>query len=328
MAAMVNTVTGPVSAGELGKTLVHEHFVFGFPGYEADATLGGYDREAALRVGLDVAERVRAHGVRTVVDATPNDCGRDVGLLREISERSGLNVVCSTGYYYEGEGAPAYFKFRSAFAPVEEEIFEMFVREITAGVAGTGVKAGVIKLASSRDEITDYEAAFFRAGARAQRETGVPIITHTQEGTMGPEQAELLVSEGADPRRVQIGHMDGSTDVGYHLATLAHGVNIAFDRFGVQGIVGMPMDEARTACLIGLLGMGHTEKLLLSHDTINTWLGRPLRFPEELQRLLANWHPTHLFENVVPTLRKAGVTDEQIKTLFVENPRNLFDPQR
>jgi phosphotriesterase-related protein len=173
--------------------------------------------------------------------------------------------------------------------------------------------------------ITDYEAMFFRTGAKAQRETGIPIITHTQEGTMGPEQAELLVAEGADPKRLQIGHMDGNTDIAYQLATLEHGVQISFDRFGIQGLVGAPMDEARTACLIGLLGMGYTDRILLSHDTVNLWLGRPLVFPESVEQLLANWHITHLFDNIVPTLKNAGVTDEQIDQIFIENPKNLFD---
>lgn len=327
MATTVNTVTGPVSSDELGKTLVHEHFIFGYPGYQGDATLGAYDREEAVRIGVEVAEKVKAHGVRTVIDATPNECGRDVEALREISERTDVQIVCSTGFYYEGEGAPAYFKFRQSLGSAEGEIQEMFMEEITNGIGDTGIKPGVIKLASSKDTITDYEAMFFRTGAKAQRETGVPIITHTQEGTMAPEQAALLVAEGADPRQVQIGHMDGNTDIAYHLATLEHGVNIAFDRFGVQGIVGMPMDEMRTACVIGLLGLGYTDRILLSHDTVNLWLGRPLVMPEGLPELLANWRPTHLFENIVPLLKKAGVTDDQLEKVFTNNPRNLFDPQ-
>jgi len=165
---------------------------------------------------------------------------------------------------------------------------------------------------------------FFTAGAKAQRETGVPIITHTQEGTMAPEQAEFLISEGADPDRVMIGHMDGNTDQAYHIATLDHGVNIAFDRYGIQGLVGMPMDEMRTACLLGLLGTGYGDRIMLSHDTVNVWLGRPPVFPEEAEELLANWHITHLFDNVLPVLKKAGITDEQLDGIFFENPKRLF----
>ena len=323
MATQVNTVTGTISSDDLGKTLVHEHFAFGYPGFQGD-TLGPYDREAVVRTGLDVAERVKAHGVETVIDATPNECGRDAVALKEISERAELQIVCSTGYYYEGEGATAYFKFRKALGSAPPEVEELMMTELTEGIGNTGVKAGVIKLATSKDTITPYEEMFFKAGAKAQQETGAPIITHTQEGTMGPQQAELLVSEGADPGRVMVGHMDGNTDVSYHMATLAHGVNIAFDRFGIQVLVGAPMDKEREAALIGLLGMGYEDRIMLSHDTVNVWLGRPLVMPDEVVQLLENWHITHLFDNVVPVLKKAGIGDERIDAIFTENPKRLF----
>jgi len=324
MSNKVQTVTGDITPEQLGVTLIHEHFLFGYPGYAGDLTLGPFRYDEAMETCLAVAERLKQHGVKTVVDATTNDTGRNPEFLRELSERSGLQIICSTGYYYEGEGAPAYFKFRQAFGDVQQEVYEMMMTEITEGIGGTGIKAGVIKLASSKDRITDYEQVFFRAAARVQRETGVPIITHTQEGTMGPEQAELLIAEGADPNRIMIGHMDGNTDLSYHLRTLRQGVSIGFDRIGLQGMVGMPMDEERLACLIGLIGAGYSDRLLLSHDTIAVWLGRPFQLHDAAAELLANWHPTHLFENFLPLLRQGGVTEEAIQQMLVENPRRLF----
>lgn len=320
----VNTVLGPISADKLGKTLFHEHFVFGYPGFQGDITLGEFDREAALQTGINVAEKLKSHGVKTVVDATTNECGRNPELLREISEKTGLQIICASGYYYEGESAPAYFKFRAGMGDMGAEVYEMFKREITEGIGKTGVKAGVIKLASSKDVITDYEKVFFRAAAKVQMETGVTIITHTQEGTMGAEQAELLISEGADPSRIVIGHMCGNTNLADQVRVLKTGVFVGFDRFGLEGIVGAPFDAVREAMLIGLIGTGYGKQILLSHDTVNHWLGRPLVLPEIVVQMLANWHPTNIFENVIPVLQKAGITDEQIDTLLIENPRRLF----
>ncbi len=324
MASMVNTVVGPIDTEDLGKTLMHEHFVFGYPGYNGDITLGPYKQEEAFKTGISVAEKVMAHDVKTVVDATPNETGRDVELLKMISEKTGLNIVCATGYYFEDEGAPAYFKFRSSLGDSETEIYEMFMKEITDGVSDTGIKPGVIKLASSKDEITDYEAMFFRAAAKAQKETGVSIITHTSEGTMGPEQAELLVAEGADPKKIAIGHMCGNTDISYHINTLDKGVFVALDRIGIQGVVGAPMDEERIALIHELIKQGYANRIMLSHDTVNHWLGRPLVLPEMVANLLAKWHVTHVFEDIIPELERLGVEDGDFDTILIENPKRLF----
>jgi phosphotriesterase-related protein len=88
--------------------------------------------------------------------------------------------------------------------------------------------------------------------------------------------------------------------------------------------VGAPMDREREAVLIGLLGMGYGDRIMLSHDTVNLWLGRPLVMPDEVVKLLENWHPTHLFENVVPMLQNAGISNERIDAIFTENPKRLF----
>ncbi len=324
MRKTVESVTGPIAADSLGKTLIHEHFVFGYPGFQGDVTLGPFKYEEALQTGIEVAEKVMAHGVKTVVDPTPNECGRNPSLLKGISEKTGLQIICSTGYYYEGEGATPYFKFRQSLGTAEEEIYEMFMKELQEGIGETGIKPGVIKLASSKDTITEYEKMFFRAGARAQKETGAIILTHTQEGTMGPEQAELLLSEGADPEKILIGHMCGNLDIDYHKRTLDYGVSIALDRFGLQGMVGAPSDTERVSLLVGLLKEGYGDRIFLSHDTVNFWMGRPPVMPEQVEQLIANWTPVHLFEKILPMLKEEGISAEQIDRIFIENPMRLF----
>ncbi len=318
------TVTGPIEGAQLGFTLPHEHVIFGYPGYQGDVTLGPFDHAAALAQCTETAKAVMSRGVKTVVDATPNECGRDPAFLREVSQASGLQILCSTGFYYEGEGGTTYFKFRASLGDAQSEIYEMMLREVTEGIGNTGIRAGVIKLASSAAEITPYEQMFFRAGARVQRETGVPIITHTQEGQQGPQQAELLVGEGADPSRIMIGHMDGNTDPDYHRATLKHGVSIAFDRLGLQGMVGTPADAQRLEVLTTLLADGYAGHLLLSHDSIWHWLGRAPNIPEAALPAVKDWHPLHLSDDILPELQRRGISQEQIEQMTVGNPARIF----
>lgn len=322
--AMINTVTGPINAEQLGKTLIHEHFIFGYPGFQGDVTLGAFNEEAALEEAINIARQMQSFGVRTVVDPTPNECGRNPEFLKKISEATGLQIICATGYYYEGEGATPYFKFRQALGTAEEEIYEMFKKELTEGIAGTGIKPGVIKLASSKDEITEYEKIFFRAGARIQQETGAVILTHTQEGTMGPEQVRLLMENGADPGKIIIGHMCGNTDPEYHKQVLDQGVRIGFDRFGIQGMVGAPFDQQRVQTLLVLLNAGYEDQILLAYDTVNIWLGRPPVMPEQAAKIMENWQAGHIFSNILHQLRENGVSEAQIDKMLGGNAIGLF----
>jgi phosphotriesterase-related protein len=320
----VETVTGPIPVDTLGKTLIHEHFIFGYPGFQGDVTLGPFKEEEFLEAAIAVARQMQSFGVQTVVDPTPNECGRNPLFLKKVSEATGLQIICATGYYYEGEGAPPYFKFRQALGTAEEEIYEMFTKEISEGIAGTGIKPGIIKLASSKDQITEYEKMFFRAAARVQKETGIVVLTHTQEGTMGPDQARMLIELGADPSKIIIGHMCGNTNPEYHKEVMDQGVRIGFDRFGIQGMVGAPFDQERVATLMDLLDAGYEDQILLAHDSVNIWLGRPPIMNEQVMKIMENWHPGHIFENILPTLRENGVTETQIDKMLGVNAEALF----
>jgi phosphotriesterase-related protein len=213
---------------------------------------------------------------------------------------------------------------RQGLGSAEEEIYEMFKTEIIEGIAGTGIKPGIIKLASSKDEISEYEKMFFRAAARVQRETGIVILTHTQEGTMGPEQARMLIEQGADPSKIIIGHMCGNTNSAYHKEVLDQGVRIGFDRFGIQVLVGAPFDQERVATLMALIDEGYENQILLAHDSVNIWLGRPPVMNEQVTQIMENWHPAHIFENILPTLREYGITEKQIDKMLGLNAVSLF----
>lgn len=196
----------------------------------------------------------------------------------------------------------------------------MLIREITQGIGKTGVKAGVIKVGTSGAEISPYEQAVLKAAVAAQKATGVPIITHT-EAKGGLEQAELFAKEGADLKKVVIGHVSNNRDVEYHKAILAKGVYINFDRIGLDIITPTDIIVKNVAALCK---EGYADHILLSHDTVNYWLGRPIAVPDKFLSAFANWRIDHISKNVIPQLKAAGVTDEQIRTMMVDNPRRVF----
>jgi phosphotriesterase-related protein len=138
---------------------------------------------------------------------------------------------------------------------------------------------------------------------------------------MGPEQAALLIGEGVDPKRIMIGHMCGNPSLQYQMEVLDQGVNIAFDRFGIE--LFLP-DKIRIAMLIGLLGVGYEDRIMLSHDYIACSSGRGGKLPEGGIPQIANWSYVNVFRNIIPALKKAGVTDAQVRTMMVDNPRRLL----
>lgn len=314
----INTVLGPRPADTLGTTLMHEHLLIGWPGWDADAAAPSLDRKETAKLCIERMLELKELGLRTFVDPCPIDLGRDVELAAEVAQATGVNIVVATGLYKEDLGSAAYFKFRSQLTDVVAEMTEIFVREITEGVGSTGIKPGVIKVATQAHRISPYEESVLRAAARASKQTGVPITTHTDEGTMGREQLDLFAAEGMDLARVIIGHSCGSADLRYHVDMLDRGCLLGFDRFGLEIL---QPDRLRTAALIGLIGIGFHRQIVLSHDSVWCWRGRPLPIPPEM---LPNWKPTHVFENIIPALRNAGVAQEKIDCMLVDNPRRFF----
>jgi len=136
---------------------------------------------------------------------------------------------------------------------------------------------------------------------------------------MGREQLDIFAAEGIDLQRVVIGHSCGTADLRYHVDMLDRGCYLGFDRFGLDFL---QPDRLRTAALIGLLGIGFHKQIVLSHDTVWHWRGRPFTLPTELA---PHWEPAHVFTRIVPALRQAGVAEEKIQALLVDNPRRFFE---
>ena len=318
MSTKVQTVLGPCDAADLGVALMHEHLMIGWPGWEMDAAAPAFDRSGARAMCVERMLELKELGMATLVDPCPMDLGRDVELMAEVAQAARINVICATGLYKEDQGAAAYFKFRTALGDVVSEMTESFVKELTDGIGATGIKAGIIKVATGAHQITAYERAVLTAAARAHKATGVPITTHTEEGTMGREQLEIFAAEGVELSRVIVGHSCGSADLHYHVDMLDRGAYLGFDRFGLEMI---HSDRLRLAALIGLVGIGFAHRIVLSHDSVWCWRGRPLQIPTAL---MPNWQPTHVFKRILPALREAGVGDEKITAMMRDNPRRYF----
>jgi len=261
----INTVLGPRPVDRLGTTLMHEHLMIGWPGWDSDAAAPPLNRKDAAKMCRDRMLELKDLGMQTFLDPCPTDLGRDVEFMAEVAQAAGVNIICATGLYKEDQGSAPYFKFRSQFTDAAGEMTESFVRELNEGVGSTGIKPGIIKVATQAHRIVPYEEMVLRAAARASKATGVPITTHTDEGTMGREQLEIFASEGLDLSRVIVGHSCGSADLRYHVDMLDRGCTLGFDRFGLEIL---QPDRLRLASLISLLVVGFHKQIVLSHDSV------------------------------------------------------------
>ena len=322
--AQVQTVRGAVDTAELGTTLVHEHvFVLTADVQQNYPEEWGSEDERvadAVRKLTELAER----GVRTIVDPTVVGLGRYIPRIQRVAEQVDLNIVVATGLYTYDD-VPFFFSSRGPAlnavvgAEVPDPMVDMFVQDIEEGIAGTGVKAGLLKCAIDHRGLTRGVERVMRAVAKAHRRTGVPITVHTHPGARtGPEVQRVLGEEGVDPRRVVLGHSGDTTDVD-HLSELADaGFLLGFDRFGLHVATTF---EDRAGTLVEMCRRGYAESIVLSQDAACyiDWIA------PDIMPLLADWTYTHIHDAVLPWIRERGVTDEQIETMLVTNPRRYFE---
>jgi phosphotriesterase-related protein len=320
--AQVPTVTGPIDTADLGTTLMHEHiFVL-----DPDVTRnwpGGWDEEEQIQRAHAKLAELKSAGIDTIVDLTVVGVGRDVARVQRVAAGTGLRVIVATGLYTFNE-VPLPFRLRGPGTRLggDEPMVELFVRDIQEGIAGTGVRAGILKCATDQQGVTPGVERVLRAVAQAHLRTGVPITTHTHAASrQGLAQQRILAEEGVDLSRVVIGHCGDTIDLDYLEELAAAGSWLGMDRFGLDNL--LPL-EARVRTVAAMCERGHAGRMVLSQDAncFIDWL------PQELvSTALPNWHYLHLLKDVVPTLQRVGVTDEQVQTMLVDNPRRIFEQQ-
>lgn len=306
----VQGVQGPIGTQALGLTLMHEHVALRTPGFAENYPFT-FPRESVIEQASAELSQLRAKGIGTIVDLTTVDLGRDAGLLAEVSRRSGINIIAATGAYHH---VPAYFKPRTA-----ERISRLFIGDLEQGIAGTGVRAGVIKCAIDEPGMTDEIRKLTEAAALAHLATGALISTHTSPaGRTGLAQAGVLAGLGVDLSRVVIGHCGDTTDHGYLRELLGMGTNLGLDRFGLTDYLDTGQ---RCEVVAALCADGFDDRLVLSHDAacFSDVVSRRYR-----DQHLPDWRMDHIVDAILPRLRQLGVTESAIVNMTVANPARLL----
>ena len=262
------TVNGNIAPEELGVTYVHEHIMVKpqLPDEKYDAyTLDNEEKSRA-----EVQKFANAGG-RTIVEMTPIHYGRNVRALQRIANVTGTRIICTTGYHKE------LFQPRWFCEKNDEELYEILIDEILNGMDGSDVHPGVVKFGTSYNEITKQEERAIRVVAKVHKNTGIPISTHCDKGTMGMEQVKRLDALGVDLRRVLLCHIDSAEDYEYAKELCKTGVHICFDHVGREL---KDHDQMRVQMIVKLIEDGFLRQLHISGDMgkkdyFTTYGGRP-----------------------------------------------------
>jgi phosphotriesterase-related protein len=249
-------------------------------------------------------------GGGSIVEMSTPEVQRNVKALLRIGKAVPVNIVCCAGYIFERHWKCE--KNEWILSASIDELQERVYKEVTEGIEDTNVKPGVIKAGSSKDIITEAEDRCIRAIARVHLKTGVPISTHTTDGTMAFGQLRLFLEEGVDPAHLIIGHLDRCPNYGYWRRLAKEGIFLEFDTIGKTKYY---PDELRADLIVKLVKEGHVDQILLSHDN-----GRRSYF-----RSWNGWPGlTYVLETFAPMLKARGLTKGDIHKILVENPKRAF----
>ena len=302
----VQTVCGPVLPSELGHFQMHEHlFVAEGPGTRRFPAL--------LADDCDLSAQEAAHYVSQggggLLDAQPVGAGRNAAMLRDISRASGAKIVCVTGYHLP------HFYPQDHWIHSEdgEALFARFRDELQNGCAECReVLPGAVKAALGKEGLDARAEVKLRAAARAAAAADVPIVIHTEKGAGGVEAVQLCREAGLAPVRILICHVDRQADdFAPHDAIADTGAMLEYDTIGRFKY----HDDASEIRLIRhMIEGGHLNQLLLSLDTTN----------QRLHAYGGEIGLDYILNSFLPALRDAGVSEEQLRTMTIENPRQAF----
>lgn len=300
---MINTVLGSIEKEKLGRTLCHEHVIINLSTIREDNDSELND----INLMANELTLCKKLGIDSLIEVTNIGMGRNVEKLKEISKKSNMNIIASTGFYTIPY-YPGYIKSKTI-----NELSQIMISEITDGIDGTNIKAGIIgEIGTSLSSIEDISLKVFDAAIIAHKETKVPISTHCEIGTMGYEQAIYLKKNKVDMSKVIIGHTDLVKDINKIIKILDTGANVGFDTIGKESYVS---NESKAHIISKLVELGYENQILLSQDvTRKSYLKNNNSFGY-----------VEVSQKFIPLLVSLGIKEDVINKFIIANPMKILD---
>lgn len=300
------TVIGPVNVSQLGLTLSHEHILVDFIGADK-VNKKRYDRDEVFKTALPFLNDVKKNGCNTFIDCTPPYIGRDVQLLKNLSDETGLNIITPTGYY--GAAQEKYVP-KHAYTETAEQLSARWIKEWKEGIEGTGIKPGFIKTGVDRAPLSDVLRKLIDAAALTHLATGLSIGVHTGDGTAAEEQLEILASRKVSPAaRIWI-HAQNEKDHAFHIRAAQRGSWLSFDGIRKESVA----ENVKSFQVMKKEGL--LDFVLASQDSGWYNVGDPGG---------GNFnHYNDIFTDFIPALKENGFTKKEIDTIFITNPAKAF----
>ena len=312
--ALIQTVLGPIDSASLGVTLPHEHLICDV---EAITSRFGFDPLDNEQLAIEEVAAFKAGGGGAIIELTLPAIGRDPLAMRRISAATDVHVVMGCGWYRQPYYPPEVERTTSA------GLARILIAEIEGGVAGTGIRPGIIgEIGSHKGWVTGSEERVFRAAALAALTTGLSVSTHSVAERIGGERPvglvhlEIMQDEGLSPSRVVVGHCDAYLDLEYHLAIARSGATVSYDCIGYYAH-SQWWESKVISNILALVGQGLGDRIVLSSDT-----GKK----SELRAFGGHGY-TYISDSFVPRLRESGVDEATIQMMLIETPRRILEPQ-
>ena len=296
---MIRTVIGNIKEEDIGLTLVHEHICCYSEYLYQMAGKSYLDKEQLITISSHYLKELKEkYGLNTFIDCTPINIGRDITLLKEVSKKSGINIICSTGFYYTEDPL--------LYSASAELLAEYIVKD------AENINAGIIKCAVENEEISEFNKKLLIASALAQKALKLPIVLHTNANNKnGLKALEILLSEGVKPQAITVGHLSDAQDLDYIKQIAAQGCFIGFDR--LYGNYCEEYISKMIKAIVEICNAGYEDKILLSHDA--------LFFNGFDSELTINEKPrfSYCFDNILPSLSK-----QIAEKVMIKNPIKML----